>query len=129
MRKILLVLAGLLFVIPAFAQGIGGGTQVYQNWYPTGNSPSVTIGNTSTAHLFPSVGPTARICNPGGVDMFVNPYGIDNTITATISSFWVPASSCVSYNIKPGTVQYTYWAGITASGSTTAYVETGQGSP
>jgi len=128
-RLLLSFLWFLLSAELAIAQGIGGGTQVFQNWYPTGNSPSVSISGTSTAHLFPSTGPTARICNNGSVDAYVNPYGVDNTVTATTSGYWIKATTCQVFNLKPATVQYTYWAAITGGSSTTFYVETGQGAP
>ena len=129
MKRFLLALAGLLFVAEvAFAQ-VGGGTPVYQSWFPTGNSPSVSATTSSTAHLFPSTGPSARICNTGSQAAYINPFGINNTVAATTNSYWLAPAACQTYNLKPSTTQYTYWAAITASSSTTLYVETGLGAP
>lgn len=123
-----IVLALLLSVTGAAAQ-VGGGSAVYTNWFPQANSPAVSLSTSSSAHLFPGVGPTGRICNKGSVDAYINPQGTANTVSATTNSYVVPAGTCQSYNLKPSTTQYTYWAGITASGSTTIYVETGLGTP
>lgn len=108
---------------------VGGGSAVYQNWFPQANSPSVAITTSSSAHLYPGLGPTARICNSGNVDAYVQPFGTANTVVATTNSFWLKASTCQAYNLKPSTTQYTYFAAITAAGSTTMYVETGLGAP
>jgi len=128
MIKILIRALLFLFVVtcPATAQ-VMGGSPVYTNWYPTGNIPSAAITTSSSAHLFPSIGPTAHVCNRGNVDAFINPQGTSNAVTSTTNSFLLPAGACINYNLKPSTTQYTYWAAITASGSTTLYVETGQG--
>src|SRR5580692_1386258 len=119
-------LAFLFLSFAAHAQ-VGGGSPVYQNWFPQANSPSVSITNSSSAHLYPGLGPTARICNTGTVTAYINPQGTANTVTATTNGYWLPAGTCQPYNIKPSTTQYTYFAAITASGSTTLYVETGLG--
>jgi ATP-dependent protease ClpP protease subunit len=130
-RKLfLLPLFALAWLISSPAMGqVGGGTAVYTNWYPQANSPSVSIMTSSSAHLFPGTGPTGRICNRGAVDVYVNPQGTSNSVVATTNSYLIVAGTCQSYNLKPSTTQFTYWAGITASGSTTIYVETGLGAP
>lgn len=128
MKKVLYAL--LLFLLPATALAqVGGGSAVYQNWFPQANSPSVSVTTASAAFLFPGTGPTARICNTGSADAYINPQGTANTVTATTNSYWLKAGTCQPYNLKPSTTQYTYFAAITASGSTTLYVETGLGAP
>lgn len=121
----LLLLGGLSH---AHAQ-VGGGSAVYTNWFPQANSPSTSVSTSSAAHLYPGIGPSASICNRGTVDIYVNPFGTSNSVVATTNSYLIIAGACRSYNLKPSTTQYTYWAAITASGSSTVYLETGLGTP
>ena len=131
MKKFLFgLLAGLLLMAsPALASG-GGGSQVYSNWFTVGTPTTSTITGSSTAHAFPiSTGQTARICNQGTTDVYINAQGTTSGVTATTSSSWIQAGTCQAFNLKPFDVQYTYWAGITSGASTTVYVETGLGTP
>lgn len=123
------LIAALLLAAPALAQSVGGGSPTYQNWFVVGTPTTSTITNASSAHAFPSTGPTARICNQGATDAFINAQGTSGGVVATTSSSWLKAGTCQNFNLKPFGVQYNHWAGITAAGSTTVYVETGLGSP
>lgn len=123
------LLAALLLTVPALGQSVGGGQPVYQNWFVVGTPTTSTITTASSAHAFPSAGPTARICNQGTVDVFVNAQGTSNGVVATSLSSWVKAGTCQNFNLKPFGTQYTYWAGIAASSTASVYVEAGLGAP
>lgn len=130
MKRIIGALIGLLafWAVPALAQ-TNGGTPVFQNWFVTGDSPAVSITSSTTAHAFPSTGPTARICNAGANTAYINTKGVDNTVVATTNDLKLQAGECQAYNLRPLQLQYLYFAAITGSSTTTLYVETGVGAP
>lgn len=129
MKRLFASLFAFLALTGAALAQVQGGTAVYTNWYPTGNSPSVSISSVSTAHLFPSIGPTARVCNVGAHDVYINPFGVNNSVVATTNNFWIQSGTCQNFNLKPLITQYTYFAAITSSSTTSLYIETGQGAP
>lgn len=129
MKRLLLALLLLTAATVSTAAQTVTPSSVYTNWSPIGAPTLTTINGVSSAHLFPSAGPTARFCNQGSNDVFLNPQGVNNSVSATTGGLWLKAGGCQSYNLKPFGTQYTYWAGITAGGSTTLYVETGIGAP
>lgn len=126
LATVLALLAALC--LPAYAQQ-GGGTPTYTNWYPTAVIPSTAVTSVTAATAYTSIGPTAMICNTGSVDAYINPFGTSGSVVATVANSKLAANTCKNYNLKPFSTQFTHFAAITATGSTTLYVETGLGSP
>jgi hypothetical protein len=116
----------MLATSPVLAQ-YAGGTQMFSNWSGTGETP-LSASSVSANVALPSGGLTLRVCNQGNVDAYVK-LGTAITITAALTDTWIPAGTCQALNLKPFNTQYTYLAGITASGSTTLRAEAGLGVP
>ena len=103
---------------------------VYSSWQMLGRLASdISVTNTSAATALPTGGGvTAEICNQGSTDAYVS-FGAANTVSTTAATgAWIKASTCRAFNINPypGT-NFSYVAAITASSTTTLYVETGNG--
>lgn len=81
-----------------------------------------------------SVPPTMRVCNRGSSDGYYK-FGTSNAVSASTSSFMgiieaTPAGAppnCRYIQTKPASVQYSWVAFVTASGSTDIYIEGGVG--
>lgn len=128
LRKAALLLAVLVYG-NAYAQQQSVNTQPV--WYSQGRlSSPVDVTTSSAATALPAGGFAVLLCNTGSADAYVA-FGTTNAVTATTAaSSWLKAGACAAYNRSPvtGTV-YQYVAAITASGSTSLYVESGAGSP
>jgi len=122
-----LAIAAALAILssPAFAQATPSPTV---NWAPGAAPATLAVTGTSANVAFPSIGPSALICNKGTADVYLA-FGIDNTVTATTSGFWLKASKCQVYALRPFGVLFTYLAAITASSTASLYIETGLGTP
>lgn len=127
LRKLIGLLCICLITTPAIGQNAGG-TQTFANWFPVARA-SLSVSNVSARVAFGSTGPTAVLCNTGSVDAYYK-LGTDNTVTVTTANgFLISAGNCLAVNLKPFSTQYTYVAGITISGTTTLYIESGVGNP
>lgn len=115
----------LAAAVPALGQAP---SPVYESWYPTGRA-SLSVSNVSARVALPSVGPSALLCNTGGADAFMQ-LGGSSVAAVAATSYALRAGTCAVYNLRPasGTAP-TYVAGITASSTTTIYIETGIGAP
>lgn len=122
-----LAIAGIaIYFSPAHAQVITQPGTI--NWAPVGGPATLAVTNTTGNVALPSIGPTAFVCNKGSADVFLR-FGIDNTVVATASNYWLKANKCQAYAINAFGVLDTYLAAITASSTATLYIETGVGTP
>src|ERR1019366_10319606 len=110
---------------PAIAQASPSPTV---NWAPGALPASLSVGTPTAYVAFPSIGPSALICNKGGADVFLA-FGTDTTVVATTSGFWLKSTKCQIYALKPFGVLWKYLAAVTASATATLYIETGLGTP
>lgn len=113
-----------LLASPAMAQASQSPTI---NWAPVGIA-SLSVSTSSANVAMPSIGPSALICNKGSADVYLA-FGTNNTVAATTSGFWLKASKCQVYALRPFGTLFTYLAAITASSTATLYIETGLGTP
>lgn len=119
----------MLQVTAAFAQGQGGGSPVYQNWFPVGTPATLSVTTASARVALPTGGLTARVCNTGSTDAYVV-LGADNTVVATTAAgSLLGLGKCQPFNLVPFSTRYTYIAAITGSSSTTLRIEAGLGAP
>lgn len=130
--KRVITLAGALALASSAALAQIGSAPVYQSWFQIGTPiTGWTVSGTSSNQPLPTGGNVERVCNQGSVDAYIA-LGTSNAVTATTNGTWVQNGTCISVSINPygnASTQYTYIAGITASGSTTVRVEAGVGSP
>jgi hypothetical protein len=130
MKKIVALIAGVVIgTLSAAAAVADPGGPVYQSWQLLGRLASaISVIDTSAATALPAGGLSARICNLGSVEAYVT-LGTGNTVvtTATAGS-WVKQGTCMAYALRPVPgLTYSYIAAITASSTTTLYVEVGNG--
>lgn len=101
----------------------------YHAWNPMGRA-ALSVSNTSSNVALPSAGAlnvVAEVCNTGAVDAYAA-LGTSSSVTATTAAgTWVKAGNCVEYPTNFSGTTYTYLAAITASSTTTLYIETGIG--
>ena len=120
---------GLAFALGCAVAQADPGAQTYHSWQSLGRLASpISVTNTSATTALPAGGLTAEVCNQGSTDAYVS-LGVDNTVTTTATTgTWIKASTCTAFNLKPepGTT-YADIAAITASSTTTLYVEVGNG--
>lgn len=122
---ILLTLAGPF--APAYAQGQGGGSPVFQSWYPVGTPATLAVTGTTANVALPTGGLTLRACNTGAADIYVR-LGTDNTVTASVANgTYIKAATCIPLNLVPFSTRYSWIAAI--SGTTSTFrAEAGLGS-
>jgi hypothetical protein len=116
-----------LFLAGAAHADPGGPT--YHSWQSLGRLASpISVTNSSAATALPVGGLTAEVCNQGTTDAYVT-LGTANTITTSATTgTWIKNGTCSALNLQPSPgTKYTYIAAITASSTTTLYVEVGNG--
>lgn len=130
MKRAAVLIAGLIAgALMAVTAAADPGGPVYQSWQMLGRLASaVSVTGTSAATALPAGGLTARICNLGSVDAYVT-LGTGDTVTTTATTgSWVKQATCMAYALRPVPgLTYSYVAAITASSTTTLYVEVGNG--
>lgn len=135
-RKLLsaAAVAALLFFSPG--GGSGGAlaqqsapTKVSESWFPQGRISNISVTNSSAATALPTSGFVAKICNTGTNDAYLA-FGAANTVTvSTANGSLLTAGWCWGYDLRAFGNVSLYVAAITASSTTTLYVETGSGTP
>lgn len=124
MIKVLLLFMALLVSSPAVAQA----PAVSQSWFPQGRTSLSATGVTGNVAL-PSAGLILNVCNSGANDAYLN-FGTSNSVTATTTAgFLLKAGFCQAYSRQGFGTTNTFLAGITASSTTTIYIESGTGTP
>lgn len=134
MKRIVLAAAlafGLAFAAAAQTQPPIMTAQV---WLPQSRlAAPVTVNSVSSVAALPSPGFIAFICNLGSQDAYLA-FGTSGSLTvSTTTGSWLKAQGCGSYSLvpNPGNISpvNSFIAAITVSGSTTLYIEAGQGTP
>jgi hypothetical protein len=139
--RIVALAFAVLFAFPAFAQS--SPEKVKNPWFMLGKLSSlINVTGTSSATLLPTnsntsgtnlAGFDAWICNTGANDAYLDFWNASTGLTVSVASgSMLKASSCGHYDLYPigqPSTPYTYILAITATGTTTLYVETGVGDP
>jgi hypothetical protein len=127
--KIALVFVlSLLLGAPAFGQDVPA--KVEQPWYSQGRISNINVTNASAATALPATGNVALICNTGSNDAYLA-FGGSSASVTTANGSWLKSGLCGAYDRFPigQSGPFAYVAAITASSTTTLYVETGLGTP
>ena len=124
-RLIYLALSVALVVAQAATTSAPFPTRVYNSFVPNG-SASVTFTTTTSNNALPASGAVDFVCNTNSALTAFVAFGTSNAVTATTTgSFAILPTSCVRLDATG----YTYWAGITSSGSAVVTISVGTGSP
>lgn len=121
-----LVLAGLLLPVIAMA-GLAPNPSTSPLPSSTGQGVTLSVSSTSSNVALPDqtgVFQTVWVCNIGSTEAFVG-WGLGSSITVTTSGISVPANLCMPFWVGDAN----YFAGITASSTTTLRISQWQGSP
>jgi hypothetical protein len=122
----LLLAAAILGPVPASAQSNYNKTS--QIWASQGRISSINVTGTTGATALPGVGLIAWICNTGSNDAYLA-FGPSSVTVTVANGSWLKAGTCWAYDLLPFGTLFPYVATITASSTTTLYVETGIGTP
>ena len=105
------------------------GAPTYSSWQSLGRlATPITATSTTAATALPTGGLTAQVCNQGSVDAYVTLGTTSGVTTDATTGSWIKNGTCTPFNLRPlPNITYTYIAAITASSTTTLYVEVGLG--
>lgn len=130
-KRSLAALGVALAILAPLSAAAQSTAKTEQIWFPQARRSSpISVTTSSAATALPASGFVALVCNTGSADAYLA-FGATSgvTVSATNGS-WLKAGLCGAYDLNPRSgVINTFVAAITASSSTSLYVETGTGTP